>query len=231
MQKPKEHAETVSVIIPVYNGERYLAEAIQSIVTQAPLPNEIIIVDDGSTDGSASVVTTLAVSSPVAIRYVLQPNQGPSAARNHGLRLATGALIAFIDADDLWGQDKLAKGMAYLRENPDVLIIRGLVQMFEVIDTRVVPIDQPCQGVLLGCHLFRREVFDIVGSFDESMRLGEDLDWYLRASEHGIKNPVLMQTSLWYRKHDTNIWFGRKHPKNTAMSVIKKHLDRMRSKS
>jgi glycosyltransferase involved in cell wall biosynthesis len=85
----------VSVSLPVYNGERFLAEAIQSVLDQTLLPDEIIVVDDGSTDGSAAIVAGLARTVSVPIHYVYQENQGPAAARNHGLRLAQGEIIAF----------------------------------------------------------------------------------------------------------------------------------------
>ncbi|NCC37254.1 MAG: glycosyltransferase family 2 protein, partial [Chloroflexia bacterium] len=93
---------TISVIIPVYNGERFLAEAIQSVLDQTLPPDEIIVVDDGSTDGSAAVVDRLASTSSLPMRYVYQQNQGPAAVRNHGVQVALGAYIAFLNADDIW---------------------------------------------------------------------------------------------------------------------------------
>ncbi|HAS82035.1 MAG TPA: hypothetical protein DCS43_05015 [Verrucomicrobia bacterium] len=223
MKKP-----TISVIVPVYNGERFLAEAIQSVLAQAILPDEIIVVDDGSTDSSANVAAALASTSPVPIQYVVQTNQGPSSARNHGLRLATGDLLAFIDADDLWERNKLFTQASYLNEHPEILIIRGMVQMFEVCDGKVTPIDDPWHGANLGCSLFRRKAFEIVGPFDEAMRLAEDLDWFLRASERSVSQRVLQCTSLWYRKHDNNIWLGRPKTRIPALGAIKNHLDRQR---
>ncbi len=219
---------SISVIVPVYNGEQFLTEAIQSVLEQTVLPDEIIVVDDGSTDGSARVAAELLSTSPVPIQYVFQTNQGPAAARNQGLRLATGSLLAFIDADDLWDRNKLATQIDYLNEHPEVLIVRGHVQMFEVRDGNEIPIADPCHGANLGCSLFRRKAFEIVGPFDETMRLSEDLDWYLRATEHGICQPVLPGTTLWYRKHEHNIWLGRPQLMSPTFTSIKKHLDRLR---
>ena len=98
----------LSVIMPVYNGAEFLAEAVASIVAQAYQPLEIIVVDDGSTDETATIVQSLGGE----IRYLYQFNQGPAAARNAGLALAQGDLIAFLDVDDLWPADKLAQQMA-----------------------------------------------------------------------------------------------------------------------
>jgi len=101
----------ISVIIPVYNGERYLAEAIESALAQTWEPVEIIIVDDGSTDGSADVASRFASS----VKYDLQPHAGPGAARNRGARLARGDYLAFLDADDLWLKEKLKLQMAAMQ--------------------------------------------------------------------------------------------------------------------
>ncbi len=220
--------QTISVIVPVFNGERFLAEAIRSVLAQDLPPDELIVVDDGSTDGSARLAAELAATSSVPIRYVFQSNQGPSSARNHGLRLATGDLLAFIDTDDLWDRNKLSTQVAYLAAHHDILIVRSMIQMFEVRDGNILAIESPCQGVNLGCALFRRKAFEVVGTFDETMRLSEDLDWYLRASEHGLFQPVLPGTTFWYRKHDHNIWLGRPQLMNPTFGAIKKHLDRHR---
>jgi glycosyltransferase involved in cell wall biosynthesis len=96
---------TITAIIPVHNGERHLAEAIQSVLAQTLPPGEIIVVDDGSTDASAAI----AQSFGAPVRVLAQPNLGPAAARNLGLAHATGDLLAFLDADDLWTPNKLAR--------------------------------------------------------------------------------------------------------------------------
>src|SRR5690242_4967891 len=98
------HGPTVTCIVPVFNGERYLGEALDSIFAQGHQPLEVLVVDDGSTDGSAAV----AKSYGDRVRYFFQPNAGPAAARNLGLEAARGEFIAFLDADDLWHRDKLA---------------------------------------------------------------------------------------------------------------------------
>jgi glycosyltransferase involved in cell wall biosynthesis len=114
---------TESVIIPVYNGERFLAEALQSVLAQTLPPDEVIVVDDGSNDRTAQIVAEAAAQAAVSFQYVYQANQGSAAARSHGVRLARSELIAFQDADDLWSADKLAIQVALLRRHPQACAV------------------------------------------------------------------------------------------------------------
>jgi len=104
----------ISVIMPVYNGERFLAGALHNVFAQNYHPLEVIVVDDGSTDGSAGIIAAFGEQ----IRYFHQPNAGPAVARNTGLALARGEVIAFLDVDDLWPPGKLHFQMQYLQQNP-----------------------------------------------------------------------------------------------------------------
>ncbi len=105
----------VSVIIPVYNGERYLAEAIGSVLAQTYTPFELIIIDDGSSDNSSGIARSFK-----EVRYYHQSNQGVAAARNAGISFAHGGFIAFLDQDDIWMHDKLSVQMDYLLQHPEV---------------------------------------------------------------------------------------------------------------
>lgn len=116
----------ISCIVPVYNGELYLREAIDSILAQTYRPLEIIVVDDGSTDATPDVVAGYGDR----LRYIRQPNAGPGAARNHGLNLAQGEFIAFLDADDLWHPDKLARQMTRFLNRPDLDLCITYAQHF-----------------------------------------------------------------------------------------------------
>ena len=122
----------VSVILPVYNGERYLGEAIESILTQDYRPIEVIVVNDGSTDNTE----TIAKQYDNDIIYVLQENSGPAAARNKGLRMASGGIIGFLDYDDLWSDNKLSLQLARLADDPSVEIVVGLSQPMKLQDRR-----------------------------------------------------------------------------------------------
>src|SRR5262245_14569920 len=106
----------ISCIVPVFNGERYVAEALDSILAQTYGPIEVVVIDDRSTDGTRRLVTFYAEQ----VRYLWQPNSGPPRARNFGLSVAKGEFIAFLDADDLWQPKKLSLQMACFRERPEL---------------------------------------------------------------------------------------------------------------
>ncbi len=122
---PYSEAMLVSVIIPVYNGQNFLAEAIQSVLDQSHRELEIIVVDDGSTDRSAAIVSSL---SDERIRLVHQENAGVASARNHGLALATGAAVAFLDHDDLWSTDKVERQLKVLTDDPSIGAVGSYLQ-------------------------------------------------------------------------------------------------------
>src|SRR5687768_12615855 len=100
-------SECISCVIPVYNGERFLTETLESVLAQSQRVDEIVVVDDGSTDGTRALVEGYVAREGSRVQYLWQPNEGPAAARNRGIEAATGELIAFNDADDLWHPDKL----------------------------------------------------------------------------------------------------------------------------
>src|SRR6187549_3720033 len=110
-----EERPLVSIIVPVYNGERYLRAALESIFAQTYRPLEVIVVDDGSVDDSG----VIAQSFP-EVRYIRQENQGVAAARNHGIETARGEFYAFLDQDDLWTPEKLTVQISYLLNDPDL---------------------------------------------------------------------------------------------------------------
>ncbi|MFM6154726.1 MAG: glycosyltransferase family 2 protein, partial [Sphaerospermopsis kisseleviana] len=110
-----ENKPLVSVIIPVYNGDRHLAQAIESVLNQTYQPFEVIVVDDGSTDNSANVACSYK-----EVHYLYQPNQGVAVARNTGISQARGEFIAFLDQDDLWTPDKLTVQVDYLLKHENI---------------------------------------------------------------------------------------------------------------
>lgn len=220
----------VSAIIPVYNGEQFLAEAIQNIQHQNYHPLEIIVVDDGSTDGTAEV----AASFKDSIHYVYQSNSGPSAARNRGIKIAKGDIITFLDTDDLWSDNKLAVQVSYLASHPSVEIIQGLIQQMKLaqLEAKQQAIFEeyypPYNFINLGSAIYRKSVFDKIGLFDETLSYGEDVDWFIRAWENGVSKVVLEQVTLFYRKHQENMTFGKNLVELGFVRIFKKHLDRCR---
>lgn len=217
----------VSVIIPVYNGEAFLAGAIESIQQQNYQPLEIIIVDDGSTDATAAIAQGLKDAS---IRYFYQSNQGPSAARNKGLQMARGDVIGFLDADDLWTEGSLKYQLQCLEKDVSIEVVNGLTQFKwtqDVLhnDRRV---NEPVVAFNISSAVFRKSVFDKMGVFDESMRFSEDVNFFLRLWEKGIKTVILEKTTLVYRKHPQGVSYAKDIHDSNFMKEIKRSLDRRR---
>jgi glycosyltransferase involved in cell wall biosynthesis len=216
----------VSAIIPVFNGERYLAEALDSIRGQTVPPAEIIVVDDGSTDGSAALVRAAGV------RLIQQPNRGVASARNRGLAAASGDLIAYLDQDDVWPTGRLAAQLAALERHPDAGILSGRIRVLD----RPIPGrpwsatgDRELSVALnLGAALIRRSVFDTIGGFSESMGSADDIEWYNRARDFGARIVQLETVTLLYRWHGTNT--SRNFPRMAGdiVSALKVSLDRRR---
>ena len=219
----------VSVIIPVYNGAKFLLEAIANVEAQTHPSLEIIVVDDGSTDDTAAVAASLGDR----IRYIHQANQGPAAARNLGVSAAKGKFIAFLDVDDQWPTDKLKHQLAAFKTNPGLEIVNGYVQMLQAVPTasdevEFQPRHAPLVSFNLGSAVFRRSVFDKVGLLDASQIHSEDVDWFMHARELGVEMVVLEEVTLLYRKHDGNL--TRDHQENLKgfLQALHKSIQRRR---
>jgi glycosyltransferase involved in cell wall biosynthesis len=218
----------ISCIVPVYNGELYLREAIDSILAQAYRPFEIIVVDDGSIDRTGDIVASYGKR----LRYVRQSNAGPAAARNHGLNLAEGEFVAFQDADDVWHPEKLTRQMSRFQLRPDLELCITCMQHFWVADLkdeaerfRDHPVARPLAGFSLQAVLARRRLFDRVGGFNPTLRLCSDVNWFLHAAEQGTAIEVLPEVLVYRRWHKTNISRLSREP---LLRVMKSSLDRRR---
>jgi glycosyltransferase involved in cell wall biosynthesis len=223
---------SVSAIIPVYNGAEFLSEAVASIWQQNYHPLEIIIVDDGSTDETAKLAKSLGQD----IRYTYQRNSGPAAARNKGLEMACGEIIAFLDADDLWPPDKLHIQVTRLIEDPKVDVVLGRVKFVKLPGAPEIKIqfespDSTLVNAYLGSGVFRKSAFGRVGNFDETLRYSEDQDWFLRAREQGISIVIIEQVTLYYRLHEHNMTRNKNTTDLQLIRVLKKSLDRRRRQS
>ncbi len=228
---------SISCIVPVYNGARFLAEALDSILAQTLPPSEIIVVDDGSTDATAEVANAYTQH----VTYHRQANAGPASARNRGIGLATGDFMSFLDADDLWHADKLERQMLALESKPAAGICITYLQNFwaeELAHERDRMRDhafaKPMPGYVCQCLLARRSVFDAVGRFDEAKRLGEDQDWYLRAERAGIEREIVPEALVYRRIHRNNmtyeIYDASKARADLLDNVIK-HLKHRRTRA
>ena len=220
----------VSVVMPVYNTAALIAEGIASILAQAHRPLEVIVVDDGSTDDSAAI----AASFGGPVRCHRQANAGPPAARNRGLDMARGEVIAFLDADDLYSPDKLAQQLPRLARNPGVDVVIGARQYHQLASEpgaamQFAPLADDHLSLQLGCAVFRRRVFERIGRFDESMRHSDDWDWFMRAREEGVGLLIHRDVVLHQRIHSANITREQEVDTHFQMRLFKRSLDRRRA--
>jgi len=219
----------ISTIIPVYNREKYIAEAIDSVLAQTYKPIEVIVVDDGSTDNSAGIVKQYVNSS---IRYTFQPNQGIGAARNTGIELAKGSYYAFLDSDDLWTPDKISLQMKAFDNDPDLDMIFGQVVQFRStqLGTILDQKDQIVPGYIPSSLLIQRDSFHKVGKFTTQWKIGEFVDWYAKALETGLKSLMLPDLVAKRRIHDTNIGIVERKSQKEYLSILRTSLERRKGK-
>jgi hypothetical protein len=220
----------ISVIVPVYNAADFLAEAIESVLAQNYPCLEILIVDDGSVDDIESAVQRL----PVDVRFIRQANRGPAAARNRGLRDASGSIIAFLDVDDQWAPHALQFLTSKLSSDPQLMVAQGAAQVLTKDPTsgRYDLTGDPALAFpsYIGAALYRREVFEKIGQFDDAMRFAEDTDWYIRLQQSGLKYERLDEVTLYVRRHGRNMTLAVSNAvllKSTIFAV-KKAIDRSR---
>jgi glycosyltransferase involved in cell wall biosynthesis len=225
-----EEYPLVSVIIPVYNGTRYLRAALESVFAQTYRPFEVIVVDDGSVDDSGAI----AQSFP-DVRYIRQANQGVAAARNHGLDAARGEFFAFLDQDDLWTPEKLKFQMAQFLSDPDLGYTLTQLQFFlepgETLPAwfRKELLSTAHTGWVLGTLLVRRTAFEKVGNFATGYFAANDSDWFFRAKAAGIPMAVVPELLLLKRIHGANESAKAKEILSELRKVVKSSLDRQRS--
>jgi glycosyltransferase involved in cell wall biosynthesis len=215
---------TVSYILAVYNGRRYLAEALHSIRAQSRPVEEIIVVDDGSTDDTADVAEKFGPP----VRCVRQRNAGQSAARNHGVRQSRGDMLAFLDCDDLIHPKKIERQLRRFAQAPELMLIEAYAQNFwspEIPEDQrqlagwqaLTHSDTPWPE-FIATWLFRREVWERVGEFDEGRQFAEDSDWRDRVRFSGM--PIETLRAVLARR--------RLHQNNLTRNNYQNHLDGLR---
>jgi glycosyltransferase involved in cell wall biosynthesis len=227
---PPRKDRLVSVMIGVYNGARYLGEAIESVLAQTYPNRELIVVDDGSEDESGAIARSYG--SPV--KCVRQERGGMAAARNRAVEEASGAYFAFLDADDRFPPDKLERQLAVLESDPELDVVYGHVTEFLSPD-----LDQAARELLRepkhdrpwptpNLMLVRRDSFLRVGLFSTELRVGIGVDWYARAIELGLKSTVPPIVVLERRLHAENNGIRERQFKPQYLHVLKESLDRRR---
>lgn len=219
----------VSVVIPVHNGERHLSEAIESVLTQEG-DLEVIVVDDGSTDRSGEIASLYP-----GVRRLSQPHRGAAAARNAGVAAARGDRLAFLDADDVWMRDKLSLQSAALTQDAELDGVLGHVEQFhspelsEVFKATVRCPEGSQPAFHPGALLIRRAAFDRVGPFDETLRIGETIDWFARAAERHLKFMMPPEVVFRRRLHETNQGVKQTGGRGDYVRALKAMLDRRRA--
>ncbi len=223
----------ISCIVPVFNGERYLKEALDSILAQTYRPLEVLVVDDGSTDGTAAVVRSYGAQ----VRSLYQPNAGPAAARNLGLRAARGESVAFLDADDLWHPEKLARQMARFTSRTELDLCVTHARNFWTPELREeaaryrdhLRLTEPLPGYLAQTLLARRTFFHTIGQFDTTLRHSSETEWFIRAAERGAVTELLAETLVYRRLHRANMSHVEAGDgRDEYLHLVKASLDRRR---
>ena len=220
----------VSCIVPVFNGARFLADALDSILAQTYRSIEVIVVDDGSTDGTEHVIADFHDR----IRSTRQINAGPSAARNAGIEMARGQLIAFLDADDIWLPEKVGRQVAAMTQDGESQVcFCGIVNFRPAnvpdLNGKPLPAGEWPQSPFLPSTLIAvREVFDLIGVFDPILRSGEDTEWILRVMTRRVKYAVIPDIMVRRRHHDSNLTRLVPPSRDLLLSIVKLSLDRKR---
>ncbi len=219
--------KTLTVIIPAHQAERYIAQAVESVRRQKwDGDMEILVVDDGSTD------QTLAVAQTLDVQVFHKVQGGAASARNMGLHAASGEWILLLDADDVLTENALEAMYEMLAQN-EVDAVFAMAEDFispELTDeqkSELKPRPAPYSGVLPGCSLIRRRVFDQIGFFDDTMKSGETVAWLLKLRDARIKTMQIPTITLKRRLHMTNT--GRLHQKREMAdyaALLRKRMKR-----
>jgi glycosyltransferase involved in cell wall biosynthesis len=223
-------ARDVSCIIAVFNGERYLSEALASVIEQSAGAPEVIVVDDGSTDSTADIVRRFGDR----VRCLRQPNSGQAHARNAGVAQARGRFLAFLDADDLWCREKLARQLEAFADDPRLDYCVTVVENFVDAADELVVTGRPATvpGFSAVSLLVRRDAFDRVGPFRIDLAHASDTEWFLRAAELGLADKLIPEVLVRRRLHaDSRSQQHNRRSRREYLGLVKAHLDRRRARA
>jgi glycosyltransferase involved in cell wall biosynthesis len=221
----------VTVMIGVYNGARYLAEAIESVLAQTHPVSQLVVVDDGSDDESGAIAE--AYGPPVVT--IRQENGGMAASRNTAVGAARGDFFAFLDADDRFRPDKIDRQLATFDEDPELDVVYGHVTEFvspeldgpalELLRAPRHDLPWPTPNLML----VRRESFFRVGLFSTELKVGIGVDWHARSNECGLRSAIPPVVVLERRLHAENNGIRQRQLKPQYLHVLKAALDRRRA--
>jgi glycosyltransferase involved in cell wall biosynthesis len=224
----------ISLVIPVFNAERYIAATIESALAQTLPADEIIAVIDGATDGTPAILAGYGDR----ITLIVQANRGLCAALNRGVEASRCSFLCFLDHDDLWVPDKLKKQMEWLTRHSETEAVFGYARQFisEDVDekhrARLLCPPEPQPGIAKTTMLIRRTAFKRVGAFDETLRCGDFVDWFARARDVGLRTHILTDVVTLRRLHRTNMGLVQYHQQQLEyITVLKRMMDRRRARA
>lgn len=224
----------VSVIIPVFNAEKYVREAVESVLSQTYKDIELICINDGSTDHSLSVLESFGKK---IILINNKNNCGTAESRNKGIRTAGGAYLAFIDNDDVWENNKLEVQLNYFRNNPALDVLFSYMQCFispdiseEIKKIRYCPPD-PIEGYIPSTAVIKRAAFERAGYFESKWKNGESVAWMFKAKDAGLNFGIVDDILVKRRIHETNkSALDLATSKSEYLKIVKESLDRRRNR-
>jgi glycosyltransferase involved in cell wall biosynthesis len=236
---PQSTGTGVSVVVPVYNGRQFLSEAVASIYAQTAPPDEVIVVNDGSTDDTEELLRRLEADLPESFHWVSRPHRGEASARNTGLGLAHGEFVAFIDHDDRWYPEKLAKQLGQLASEPELgLSFTGYHQTDGATATLVqhaawdsdpaAVLRRLMRSCVVGppsCVLARRAALERVPAFDERLSLGCDWLMWLNLAAAGIRIGYVPEPLFEYRWHGGNLSRGPARYYESACQIFERFFE------
>lgn len=205
-------------------------EAIQTVLNQSYRPDEIIVVDDGSTDDTPEAIRSFDDD----VEYVRQENAGAGAARNTGIRRASGDFLSFIDSDDLWPPDKIENQLQAFEAEPDLDLVFGFVEQFvcPTLSTSeraaIACPAAPMPGFHVGTMMARASAFEKVGLFETNWEVGEFVSWFARAKEENLTISMLPTVALRRRIHTTNMVIEKRDSYDDFAKILKASIDRRR---
>ena len=231
-------ALSVSVILAVKNGARFLRETLESVLAQTRTPLEIIVTDDQSTDTTRSI----AESFGAPVRYICNdPPLGIAGSRNSGIRLARGELIAFTSHDDLWLPEKLQRQCDAFACEPDLECCLTHLRCFTDANEAATPaafpndlLERDVPGWVIETLVARRSAFQRAGFFDESFVQGDDTEWYARVRQLGLATLMLPDVLVRKRLHSRSVTYGATKPgvaKRETLEIARRMIAARRGES
>lgn len=218
----------VTCIIPVFNGEKYIESAIESVLNQTYKNIEIILADDGSTDNTPNLIRKYDGK----IRYIRQPNAGSASARNLGISKTCGDFIGFLDSDDMWDKDKILLQLECFENNPEIDICLCNIKIINEKEKGILDKNYVIITPYTVCSiLIKAETLKKVGYFNINLKFGEDTDWFMRIRKLGIPVKILKEELVYARLHNHNLTNSiNVRSREAIFSQIKNVLDERRNK-